>query len=88
MIREAPSITWALVTTMPLRSMMKPEPSDWAWRSAAEAEEAEEGVGLAHRRLGGDVDHRRRDLLDHGHHRGAAGGLRGLAGGRPGEEKR
>ena len=32
-IREAPSMTWALVTTMPLRSTMNPEPSDWAWRS-------------------------------------------------------
>jgi hypothetical protein len=29
---EAPWTTWALVTTMPLGSMTKPDPSDWARR--------------------------------------------------------
>ena len=31
-MRDAPSTTWALVTTIPWGSTITPEPSDWAWR--------------------------------------------------------
>ena len=85
MMRDAPSMTWALVTTMPFASMIRPEPSDWVRRlwpkkrpkkgSTSRTIDSAETLTTA-----GD------DLLGHRDDRGAAGGLRGGRQGEQGED--
>ena len=85
-MRDAPSMTWALVTTIPVGSTISPEPSDWARRLRGPKKRPKKGSTSRTIASAAMLTTAGRDPLDDFDDRGAAGGLLGDGDGGRGDE--